>query len=62
MRTLKELRKEAGITQPRLAELSGVSVMTFKRIELGNTNPTVDIMNRLLEPLGLTLDIVSLSD
>lgn len=48
-------RKEAHLTQERLAELSGVPQADISRIEHGQGNPTRDTLVRLGEPLGLVL-------
>ncbi|MBN1309096.1 MAG: helix-turn-helix transcriptional regulator [Chitinispirillaceae bacterium] len=51
----KSRRKQLKITQSDLSEISGVSLRTIKAIEKGEANPTIDILNRILEPLGLIL-------
>lgn len=53
--TIKKRRKELGITQATLAELAEVSKNTIYKLERGDSNPTVDILTKLLEILGLTL-------
>jgi transcriptional regulator with XRE-family HTH domain len=50
-----ERRRLLKITQSDLSEISGVSLRTIKAIEKGAANPTVEILDRVLEPLGLTL-------
>jgi transcriptional regulator with XRE-family HTH domain len=47
-----------GITQGDLSEISGVSVRTIKAIEKGTGNPTIDVLSRLLEAVGLKLTTV----
>jgi len=56
--TIKNRRKELGITQPVLAEIAEVSTNTIYKIERGLTNPTIDIIEKLLKVLGLELQIV----
>lgn len=51
-------RKKLRITQLDLAELSGVSLRTVKAIEKGSANPTLGHLVRILESLGLAIDIV----
>jgi transcriptional regulator with XRE-family HTH domain len=52
---IRKRRKLLKITQSDLSEISGVSLRTIKAIEKGEANPTVEILNRVLEPVGLTL-------
>jgi transcriptional regulator with XRE-family HTH domain len=47
-----------GITQEDLGEISGVSVRTIKATEKGDGNPTIDVLSRLLESVGLKLTTV----
>jgi transcriptional regulator with XRE-family HTH domain len=37
--------------------LSGVSLRTIKAIEKGSANPTLELLLRILDPLGLSIDI-----
>ena len=55
--TIKNRRKELNIIQPHLAELAGISVNTLYKIERGQNNPTLDVLNKILEVLGLELKI-----
>ena len=52
---MQRRRKLLKITQNDLSEISGVSLRTIKAIEKGKVNPTVAILNRVFDPLGLTL-------
>lgn len=56
-RVLKARRKELRIGQAALSELSGVAVHTISNIEQGKGNPTIEIMGRLLDVLGLELSV-----
>jgi transcriptional regulator with XRE-family HTH domain len=60
---IKGRRKELNITQPHLAELAKVSTNTLYKLERGQGNPSLDVLNRLAEVLGmeLTLEIKNLS-
>ena len=51
--TIKSRRKELGITQPDLAELAKVSINTLYKLERGQTNPSLDVLNKLAEVLGM---------
>lgn len=50
---IRDRRKELKITQPELAELAGVNVNTVVRLERGVTNPTLDVLVRIGEALGM---------
>ena len=53
--SIKNRRKELGITQPHLAELAGISVNTLYKLERGNGNPSLNVLNKIIEVLGLEL-------
>jgi len=50
---LKENRRKLGITQPILAERAGLSTHYLGMIEIGRNFPTVDVLERLAEALGI---------
>lgn len=54
---IRERRKLLGITQPDLAEMAQVSINTLYKLERGEFNPSVKILNQLAEVLGLELNI-----
>ncbi len=54
---IRERRKLMGITQPDLAEMAQVSINTLYKLERGEFNPSVKILNQLAEVLGLELNI-----
>lgn len=53
---LRELRKEKGYTQEQLGELLGVTNKTVSRWETGNYMPPVEILQRLSELYGITIN------
>ena len=55
--TLRQRRKELKITQPHLAELAGISTNTLYKLERGLGNPSLNVINKLTEVLGLELKI-----
>ena len=55
---IRERRKELGVTQPHLAELAGVSTNTLYKLERGQGNPTLDVLNKVAEVLGMELKLV----
>jgi len=54
---IKSRRKELSITQPHLAELAKVSTNTLYKLERGQGNPSLDVLNKLVEVLGLELKL-----
>ena len=53
-------RRERGISQKKLEELSGVRQPIIARMERGNTSPQIDTVLKILAPLGKTLAVVPL--
>lgn len=53
--SIKKRRKELGITQPHLAELAQVSTNTLYKLERGQGNPSLEVLHKLTEVLGLEL-------
>ncbi|WP_214226331.1 helix-turn-helix domain-containing protein [Pedobacter sp. B4-66] len=54
---IKNRRKVLKITQPYLAELAGVSINTIYKIERGEGNPTLEVIVKIAEVLGLELKL-----
>lgn len=52
---IKDRRKEFRLTQAQLAKLAKVSINTLTQIEREEGNPTLAVLNRILETLGLRL-------
>lgn len=48
---IRKLRKEAGLTQKKLAELAGVSQAHIAKIEQGKVDPRLSTVNKILEVL-----------
>ncbi len=57
---LIKARKEKGLSQKKLEELSGVRQPIIARMEKGNTNPQLNTILKILAPLGKTLAVVPL--
>jgi len=51
---LKTLRARHGLSQRRLAALSGVSNATISLIEHGRTDPSMGMLKRILEAMGVS--------
>ncbi|TAL56166.1 MAG: XRE family transcriptional regulator [Bacteroidetes bacterium] len=54
---IKERRKELGITQPDLAELADVSLNTLYKLERGQSNPSLEVLTKLADVLGLEVKL-----
>jgi len=54
---LKAARKKEKLTYSQLAELSGVNRTTLCQIENGVWSASVDLLERIIEPLNLDLNI-----
>ncbi len=56
-RLIRKRRVSLRIDQRALSEIAGVSVHTLSNIEAGKGNPTVAILERLLNALGMEFRI-----
>ncbi len=56
--TIRNRRRELGITQPHLAELAQVSTNTLYKLERGQGNPSVQVLSKIIAVLGLELSLV----
>lgn len=57
---LVKARREQGISQRQLEEMSGVKQPQIARMERGDANPQLDTILKVLAPLGKTLAVVPL--
>jgi y4mF family transcriptional regulator len=55
---IKARRKMLSINQRTLSELAGVGINTLTKIERGEANPSLEIIEKILDTLGLELKIV----
>lgn len=55
---LATLRKQAGLTQPALAEGVGVHVSQLRRYENGTSQPTLDVIRNLALTLHTSADLL----
>lgn len=55
---LRNRRKLAKITQADLADLSGLSVHTLSDLESGKGNPTLEVLSKLCDVMGLEIQLV----
>ena len=54
---IKSRRKSLKITQPLLAQLANVATNTLYKIERGQANPTMDILEKITKVLGLEIKL-----
>ena len=56
-KSIKQRRKALKITQPHLAQLAKVGINTLYKIERGQANPTIDILEKITDVLGLEVKL-----
>ncbi|WP_109734259.1 MULTISPECIES: helix-turn-helix transcriptional regulator [unclassified Fibrobacter] len=54
---LQKRREALGLSQKDLSEMSGVSLRTINAIENGNANPSIEVLCKLSNQLGLKLSL-----
>ena len=54
---IRARRKLLRVTQQQLADIAGVGINTLTKIERNEGNPTLDILVRVLDALGLDLTV-----
>lgn len=52
-----KVRKEKGLTQKQLSELTGISQADISRIENGTRNPSLEMIKRLATGMGMRLKL-----
>ncbi|OQB06308.1 MAG: anaerobic benzoate catabolism transcriptional regulator [bacterium ADurb.Bin212] len=55
---LKKYREAAKMTQAKVAELAGIHVNYYARMERGEENPTLEVLHKLKEVLKIKSDLV----
>lgn len=55
---IAELRKEKGISQNKLGQLTGISASNIGKIELAQFNPGLETLCKIGDALGFTIDFV----
>lgn len=53
-KTIRSIRKEKGITQKKLAELSGMAEITIRQYEADKYKPKIEQVEKLANALGVT--------
>ena len=56
-KTIKKRRKELSLELKDLQDYSGVNYVSISDIENGKANPTMKTLEKLLDVLGMELDI-----
>ncbi|GGH68403.1 MAG: XRE family transcriptional regulator [Bacteroidetes bacterium] len=56
-KALVEKRKILGITQERLALITGISARTIKELERGKGNPSFDTLFKIADTLGMEIRV-----
>jgi y4mF family transcriptional regulator len=54
---IQKRRKALKITQAHLADLAGISVNSLYKIERGEANPTLDLIEKIANVLGLEIKL-----
>jgi transcriptional regulator with XRE-family HTH domain len=55
---IKARRKMLNITQKTLSELADVSINTITKVERCEANPSIDVLEKILDTLGLDVKVV----
>ena len=55
--TIRKRRKDLSITQPHLAELAEISTNTLYKLERGQGNPSLEVINKVADVLGMELTL-----
>lgn len=53
--SIRNRRKFLKITQEELADIAGVGINTLIKMERGDGNPTLSVINKVLDGLGLVI-------
>ena len=56
---IRQLRKDAKLTQDELAERTGANRVTIANYELGKYQPSVEALERLADALGVSPDVIT---
>lgn len=56
MENLKILRKKTNLTQKEVADAVGITFQTYSYYETGRTNPTPEMLCKLADFFGVTVD------
>ncbi|HEY7200574.1 MAG TPA: helix-turn-helix transcriptional regulator [Candidatus Dormibacteraeota bacterium] len=54
---VRQLREARGLSQRELAERIGSTAAIVSRLEAGGSSPTIDVLERLADALGVRLEL-----
>ena len=57
IRAIVDARTSQNLTQKQLAELTGIHQSDISKLENGTRNPTINLLKRLAEGMGMVLKI-----
>lgn len=57
IRAMIEARTSQNLTQKQLAEKTGIAQTEISRLENGTRNPSIKLLQRLAEGMGMVLDV-----
>ena len=52
-----DARKSSRLTQKALSEKTGIAQSDISKLENGNSNPTINMLKRLAEGMGMTIEL-----
>lgn len=52
-----DARKSSRLTQKELSEKTGIAQSDISKLENGNSNPTINMLKRLAEGMGMTIEL-----
>lgn len=55
---ISELRKSKGLSQAKLAELTGIAPGNIARIETGKYSTGIDLLSKIANVMGYKLDFI----
>ena len=55
-KNIKRIRKEKGLTQKKLSELSNINEVQIRQYELGKVNPKIETIEKIAKALETTAD------
>lgn len=57
-RRIAQIRKEKGLTQEQLSQMTGLDRANIAKIEKGKYNTGIDILGKICDAMGCKIDIV----
>lgn len=57
IKAILDARKAANMTQKELSELTGITQADISRLESGNSNPTINTIQRIATGLGINIQV-----